>query len=275
MRTFLFSLLLITGALVAQSAGMSTTRSLESRDEAAQQENTIGKQVDPTLTFTDERGYPFKLQQYFPGKRPVLLMLGYYSCPTMCGTVLSAAFTALSGIDDLQPGTDYQILNVSIDPRETAETARTRKQNFLPRLAKTGGEDAWRVLVGDETNVKQLAATVGFNYYWSEATHQFAHPASLIFLTPEGKVSRIIVNSAFEPADVRLALVEASQGTLGTFWDQVKLNCLTFDPTTNQYSLTAMTIMRIGGALTVVILAVMIWVMLRRERGKRPAAAPA
>lgn len=270
LRRLLATMLSCAFALTAQAPGMPAHRMLPMRDQAAEQEDSIGRTVDPNLAFTDERGYPFKLQQWFPGKRPVLLMLGYYSCPAMCGTVLGSAFRALSDTD-LQPGDDYLILNVSIDPKETPEIAKARKQNFLPKLAKTGGEDAWRVLVGDENNIQQLADTVGFHFYWAEATKQFAHPASLIFLTPEGKVSRVIGNAAFQAEDVRLALIEASNGKLGTFWDQVKLNCMTFDPTTNSYSVTAMTIMRIGGVITVVVLAVMIWVMLRRERGRRPA----
>jgi protein SCO1/2 len=150
---------------------------------------------------------------------------------------------------------------------------RPARQNFLPQLAKTGGDDAWRLLVGDAAASKQLADSVGFNFYWSNATNQYAHPPSLIFLTREGKVSRTIVNTVFDPADLRLALVEASEGKLGTFWDQVRLNCLTFDSRTNSYSLTAMTIMRIGGAITLVALATMIVVMLRRERRPTPAVA--
>jgi protein SCO1/2 len=269
----LSSLLLCTGALVAQGAGHSPSKSIEARELAAAQDDRIGALVDPELRFTDERGYPFQLKQLFPGAQPVVLMLGYYRCPAMCGQVLEATLQALSDVA-LQPGRDYRILSVSIDPTETAEMAKERKLNFLPRLLKTGGDDAWRLLVGDETSTKKLAETVGFNFYWSDKTTQYAHPPSLIFLTPEGKVSRILVNTVYEPSDVRLALVEASEGKLGTFWDQVRLNCLTFDARTNSYSLTAMTIMRVGGAVTVVVLALMIWVMLRRERRQTsPAVA--
>jgi len=200
-------------------------------------------------------------------------MLGYYSCPAMCGQVLDAVFWSLSEVA-LEPGDDYKILTVSIDPKEDAGIAKQRKAAFLPRLMKTGGDQAWRVLTGTEEASSALAERVGFNYYWSEATKQFAHPPSVIFLTPEGKVSRIIVNTYFEPEDMRLALVEASDGALGTFWDQVKLNCLTFDPRTNTYSVTAMTLMRIGGAITVVVLAAMIWIMLRRERQKARSTSP-
>jgi len=257
---------------IAQGEGMPVTSTLEVREEAASMVDRIGTVVDPSLTFTDERGYPFQLQQVFPGQVPVVLLLGYYSCPAMCGQVLEAAFDALSNVD-LEPGADYRILNVSIDPRETPQIAKDRKLKFLPKLTKIGGDDAWRVLVGDADNIRKLTDTVGFRYYWSPLTNQYAHPPALIFLTPQGRISRVIVNSWFDPSDVRLALVEASEGTLGSFWDQVRLNCLTFDPRTNSYSLTAMTLMRIGGVLTVIALAAMIGIMLRRER-RRSASSP-
>lgn len=270
--------ILLTASLLgsfalAQGAGMAPTRTLEVTDEGAQQLDSIGRTVDPELEFVDERGYPFQLKQLFPGEKPVVLMLGYYSCPAMCGQVLDAVLWSLSEVE-LEPNDDYKILTVSIDPKEDAGIAKQRKAAFLPRLMKTGGDQAWRVLTGTEEASSALAERVGFNYYWAEATKQYAHPPSVIFLTPEGKVSRIIVNTYFEPEDMRLALVEASDGALGTFWDQVKLNCLTFDPRTNTYSVTAMTLMRIGGAITVVVLAAMIWIMLRRERQKARSTSP-
>ena len=270
--TVLLLALLASGPLAAQ-AGHAAPRTVEPRQEALQQRDSVGVLVDRDLTFTDERGYPFQLRQLFPGKQPVVLMLGYYQCPAMCGQVLQATFEALSEIT-LQPGTDYRVLSVSIDPRETPEMAHHRKQAFLRHLTRTGGDEAWRLLVGDAASTAALAQALGFPYFWSESTGQYAHPPSLIFLTPEGKVSRVIVNTVFEPADLRLALVEASEGTLGSLWDQVQLNCLTFDARTNTYTLTAMTIMRVAGAVTVVVLALMIWWMLRRERRTTaPAAA--
>lgn len=270
--TSLLTTLLLSPLAVAQAPGHSPSRDIEATDLGAQQLDKIGVVVDRNLEFRDERDYPYKLGQLFPGKHPVVLMLGYYSCPSMCGQVLDAAFLALSKTD-LTPGKDYRILNVSIDPKESHVEAAARKGVFLPRLMKTGGDDAWHLLTGDEKNTKALAEQLGFQFYWAEAGRQFAHPPSLMFLTPEGKLSRVIVNTYFEPEDVRLALVEASQGTLGTFWDEVKLNCLTFDPRTNSYSLAAMTLMRIGGAVTVIVLAAMIWIMLRRERRKAASEA--
>jgi protein SCO1/2 len=272
MKSYLATLLLTTGAALAQE-GMPPTSTLESREVAADQLDTIGVTVDPQLSFTDERGYPFQLRQWFPGEVPVVLILGYYSCPRMCGQVLGEAFRALSDVD-FEPGKQYRILNVSIDPKETPEIAKARKTTFLRQLAKIGGDDAWRVLVGDQDNITKLTKSVGFNYYWSNATQQFSHPPSLIFLTKEGRVSRIVKNTIFEAEDLRLALVEASEGKLGTFLDQVRLNCLTFDSRTNTYSLTAMTVMRVGGVLTVVALGTMIWIMLRKERQRAALAEP-
>lgn len=272
MKRFLATLLLTTGAALAQE-GMPPTSTLDTREVAADQLDTIGVTVDPQLTFTDERGYPFQLRQWFPGEVPVVLLLGYYSCPRMCGQVLGEAFRALSDVD-FEPGKQYRILNVSIDPKETPEIAKARKDLFLRQLAKIGGDEAWRVLVGDQDNITKLTKSVGFNYYWSEATQQFSHPPSLIFLTKEGRVSRIVKNTTFEAEDVRLALVEASEGKLGTFLDQVRLNCLTFDSRTNTYTLTAMTVMRVGGVITVVVLGAMIWTMLRKERQRAAMAQP-
>lgn len=272
MKRFLATLLLSTCAVLAQE-GMPPTSTLESREIAADQIDTIGVTIDPQQSFTDERGYPFQLRQWFPGEVPVVLLLGYYSCPRMCGQVLGAAFQALSNVD-FEPGKHYRILNVSIDPKETPEMAKARKDMFLPRLAKIGGDEAWRVLVGKQPEIEKLTKTVGFNYYWSEATQQYSHPPSLIFLTKEGRVSRIVKNTTFEAEDLRLALVEASEGKLGTFLDQVRLNCLTFDSRNSTYTLTAMTVMRVGGVITVVALGTMIWIMLRKERQRAAMAQP-
>ncbi len=267
----------IAAPVAAQGEGMPASSVLEVRDEAASMADRIGATVDPNLSFTDERGYPYQLKQLFPGERPVILLLGYYSCPAMCGQVLDATLRTLNRVE-LEPSKDYFLLNVSIDPKETPQIAKDRKNTFLSKFAKVGAADGWRVCVGDEHNIHQLADTVGFRYYWSEHGNQYAHPPAVIVLTPKGVVSRVLVNTEFEPADLHLALIEASQGTLGTLWDKVRLNCLTFDSRTSTYTLTAMTLMRIGGAVTVIALAAMILIMLRKERHKadgqtKPATA--
>lgn len=272
--TALCTVAALAPAAPAQGAGMSPSRTVEAKDEASSMLDRIGSKIDRNLSFTDERGYPFHLKQLFPGERPVILLLGYYHCPAMCGQVLDATLRALNDVD-LEPGTDYYVLNVSINPEETVATAKDRKAAFLPRFRKAGADSGWRLCVGDEASVKQLADEVGFQYYWAKHTGQYAHPPAIVFLTKEGIVSRQIVNTVYEPADLRLALVEASEGTLGDFWDQVRLNCLTFDPRTSSYSLTVMTVLRIGGALTILGLATMIFILVRRERRSAPQAPTA
>lgn len=264
--------MLAPAKLLAQGEGMPAPSVIQVRSEASSMEDKIGAVVDPTLAFTDDRGYPFTLKQLFPGDKPVLLVPGYYTCPSMCGTVLDALVTALNDVA-LQPGKDYHLLNVTIDPRETAEVAANRKATFAAKLTKAGVEEGWRFLVGDEAPIKALMGAVGFRYYWDEHNARFDHPPALIFLTPQGKVSRVIASSQFDPADLRLAIVEAGEGKIGTFWDQVQLSCLVWDPKTTSYSVAAMTVMRIGGVITVLVLAVMITAMIRRER-RRTAAPP-
>ena len=262
-------------ALRAQGeGGHPASSALEIVQADASMEDKLGAMVDRDLEFTDEQDRPFRLKQWFPGDRPVILVLGYYGCPDMCGQVIHGMLEALNQVE-LTPGKDYQILNVSIDPRETAATASARKQTFLPQLHHVGGPEGWRFLVGREPAVKALADSVGFHYLWLEHSSRFDHPAALLFLTPEGRLNRVITGSTFEPGDVRLAILEAGKGENASFWDKVKLSCLTWDPRTNKYSLLATTIMRVGGAITLLLLVAMIAAMVRRERRQRRATTPA
>lgn len=259
------------GDVVAQ--GHSTSR-FDVKQEASSMQDKIGAVIDTSLEFVDERGYPFTFRQVFPGDRPVVLVPGYYACPDMCGQVIHGMLDALNDVD-LLPGRDYLVINVSIDPRENAETAKERKAKFLPLLHRVGGEEGWRFLTGQEQAIQKLTGEIGFRFFWAEHDNRYAHPGALLFVTPQGKLSRVITGTTFDSGDVRLAIVEASEGKLGTFWDDFRLDCLTFDPRTNSYSLMGMTVMRIGGAITVVALAAMITFMLRRERRKTQNQAPA
>jgi len=257
--------------LPAQAAGHPPTSTIEVRQEASSMQDRIGADLDRSLPFVDERGYPVTFSQLFPGDRPVILVPGYYGCPDMCGQVIHGMLAALNDVD-LQPGKDYLIVNVSIDPRETAEIAKTRKTTFLPKLHRVGGEEGWRFLTGQEPAIKALCKRTGFRYFWAEHDNRFAHPGALLFVTPNGKLGRVITGTTFDADAVRQAIVETSEGRLGTFWDEFKLSCLTWDPRTQTYSLTVMTVMRIGGALTLARLAGMIYQMVRRE--KKTVATP-
>jgi protein SCO1/2 len=254
----------IAAALPAQE-GMPASSTVQVRQEASSMLDRIGAVVPGELRFTDELDRPLQLRQYFPGDRPVLLNLGYYSCPSMCGQVMEGMVEALNRVD-LEPGQDYQILTVSIDPRETPVLAKERKDRFLAKLNRVGGESGWRFCVGEQQAITALTQAVGFRFFWAEHDHRFDHPPALVFLSPEGRVTRVLQGTTFDPRDVRLALVEASQGRLGTFLERVQLSCLTFDPVTRSYALKAVTVIKVFGAVCMLAVAAMVIVMLRRER---------
>jgi protein SCO1/2 len=259
-------------ATAACQGGEMGTSGFNVRQEASSMQDRIGAEVDRSLEFTDDRGYPLKLAQFFPGDRPVILDLGYFGCPGLCGAVMNGMVEALQDLD-LAPGKDYEILTVSIDPREDVELAKQKKAAYLVKFARVGADAGWHFCVGKPDAIKALTSTVGFNYFWAEHDNRFDHPPALIFLSKTGKVTRVLQGASFEAADVKRALIEASEGRLGTLLDRIVLSCLTFDPRKRTYAVTATTVMKIGGSLTVIALAAMITLMIRRERRRAAAAA--
>lgn len=264
----------LLGCALVRGQGHPPT-SIEVVQEAASMLDKIGMKLDPELTFLDERGYPFRFGQVFPGDRPVVVVPGYYGCPDMCGQVIHGMLDALNQVE-LTPGNDYLIVNVSIDPRETPQVANERKQKFLSELRRVGGDEGWRFLTTSQENeIRKLTDSVGFRYFWAEHDNRYAHPGALLFFTPQGVLGRVLTGTTFDADDVRLAIVESSAGKLGTFWDDVRLNCLTFDDRTGTYALMGMTVMRIGGVLTILAIAAMVLLMLRRERARAQNRIPA
>jgi protein SCO1/2 len=270
-------LALVPAALPAQGEGHPASKTLKITDPDSAMEDKIGTRIDNTLQFQDERGYPLQLRQFFPGARPVILDLGYFGCPGLCGEVMNGMVDALNQIE-LEPSRDYEILSISIDPREGAPEstlAKDKKNAFLVKLTKLGGQAGWHFATGQQDAIKAITDQVGFRYYWAEHENRFDHPPALIFLSPEGKVTRVLQGTTYQPRDVELALKEAAQGKLSTLWDSIVLSCLTFDSTRRSYSLTAMTVMKLGGVVTLIALCSIIIVMLRREKKRHAAAASA
>ena len=230
-----------------------------------------GAELPRDLVFRDHHGNPVKLGDYLDGKQPLLLVLAYYQCPMLCSIVLNGVTEGAKRVA-FDPGKGYRILTVSIDPRDTVELAAGKRKTYLDALGKPLGpidrQHGWDFLLGSPEApdaVKKLADTVGFQYRWDEETKQFAHAAGAFLFTPDGRLSRTLYGITFPERDLRLALVEASEGKLGSAWDKVLLLCYHYDPGEG-YTLAIMRIMRIGGVLTVVVLGAFLALLWRRER---------
>ncbi len=227
-------------------------------------EQKMGAQTPLDVEFSDEAGRPVTLRQYL-GK-PVILALVYYQCPSLCNLVLNGVVSAVKNLK-LKSGVDYNVVAVSFDPRETPEMALAKKRTYLQELGSDakGASEGWHFLTGDQENSKQLAKAVGFHFIYDSNTNQYVHPSAVMILTPGGRVSRYFYGVSYQPRDVRLGLVEASQGTIGTPVDQVLLYCFHYDPANGKYGFVIMNVLRLGGLLTLFALVGFILIHLRRD----------
>ncbi len=232
-------------------------------------DQNLGAQLPLDLVFRDERGADVRLGDLFRG-RPVVLSIVYYECPMLCTLVLNGLVSALKPVN-LVPGRDYDVIAVSFAPRETAALAAAKKKVYLERFGKATPETAWSFLTGDQASIDGLTKAVGFRYAWDEKTNQFAHPSGVVVATPDGRIARYLFGVEYVPKDMRLALVEASEGKVGGFADQILLFCYKYDPTRGRYSAAVINLVRAGAALTIVSLMTFIGVSRRREKRNRPA----
>lgn len=223
----------------------------------------LGDVVPGDLTFTDHTGALVQLSSFFDGRRPVLLTLNYYDCPMLCGLQLNGLTDSLKGLD-WAPGQNYVLVTVSVDPEEGAELAAAKRQSHLQALGR--GEVEWHFLTGDQASITTLANAIGYQYAYVPETGEYAHPAVLTFLSPAGRITRYLYGLVYEPRDVRLALLEAAEGTVGTTMDRLILACYMYDPETGGYIRDAWVLMRGGGALTVLLLGLLLIGLWRRDR---------
>jgi cytochrome c oxidase subunit II len=254
-------LLLLT--LSAQAQGAQAQNDLS---RGIRIEQRLDAQVPLDLTFRDESGRAVRLGECLDGK-PTILVLAYYDCPMLCTLVLNGLTSSLTDLK-FNVGREFNVVTVSIDPREQPALAAAKKEIYVKRYGRAGAREGWHFLTGDEENIKRLADAVGFRYAYDPATGQYAHASGIMVLTPAGRVARYFYGIEYPPKDLRLGLVEASQGRIGSPVDQVLLLCYHYDVATGRYAPVAVGLMRAGGALSVLALGSFIFIMLRRE-GKR------
>lgn len=234
-----------------------------------------GTALPRDLVLRDEAGKPVRLGDFFDHGRPLVVQLVYYSCPMLCTLVLNGYVEAAKELDWV-PGQDYDVLTVSFDPHDTPELATAKKKSYVASLGKPDAAAGWHFLTGDSAVVRVLADSLGFAYRWLPQKQQFAHAAGMFVLTPDGTVSRTLYGITFPGKDLRLSLVEAGKGKLGSPVDKLLLYCFQYDPTTGKYAMVAVNVMKVAGFVTVLILGgflVLQW--LRSRRKARTAGEPA
>jgi protein SCO1/2 len=228
----------------------------------------LNRQVPLELRFRDEAGRAVELRQYF-GRKPVVLSLVYYECPMLCTLVLNGMLRTMRAMP-LNAGRDFDIVTVSFDPREKPELAAVKKQSYIEGYGRAGAAAGWHFLTGDQEPIRRLTEAAGFRYKYDPTADQFVHASAIMVLTPEGRIARYLYGIEYSARDLRLALVEASAGKIGSPVDQVLLYCFHYDPRTGKYGLLIMNVIRAAGTATVLVLGTFLLVMFRRDRQKRP-----
>ncbi len=258
-----------------ETAGLpSTPATLPTVLKGVGYDQNIGAQIPLNARFTDETGKTVPLSAYF-GKKPVVLILAYYSCPMLCPEVMSGATAALKKVG-FTIGDQFEVLTVSFDPRDTPEVAAKTKQIYMKQYGDPKAVAGWHFLTGKEPQIEQLTRTVGFHYNFIPKTGMFAHAAGLVVVTPDGKVSQYFYGVRFQDRDLRLALVQSSKEKLGSIADQILLFCCTYDPGTGKYTTVISRVLQVGGAITVLGIGLGLLFLSRmniagKGRGARPA----
>jgi protein SCO1/2 len=252
--------------LLASAVHAETSAAVPENLQGVSFEQRLGEPLPLDAPFVDEVGEPVLLGRYF-GQRPVVLALVYYDCPMLCTLVLNGTASALKGMT-LKPGEDFDIVVVSFDATETAQQAAAAKALLLERYGKPETAAGFHFLTGSQESITRLTEAVGFRFRRVEGSDEFAHAAGLVVATVDGKAARYLYGVEYPPRDLRLALVEASENRIGSAVDQLLLYCYRYDPSTGRYSAAVMNLVRAGGGLTVLLLGVFIFVMLRRDKGR-------
>jgi protein SCO1/2 len=265
---FLLVTLAAAGPLHGQQdpAGMPSSARPQILREVGYEQH-LGQPVPLDIVLRDEAGAPLRLGEALAGK-PAVLSLVYYECPMLCTLTLNGLVGALKALP-FEPGRDFSLVTVSFDDRERPEQAQRRKQAYLARYQHPSASASWHFLTGDKAALRRLTDAVGFRYAWDERTKQFAHPAGIVVLTPDGRIARYLFGVEYAPKDLRLGLVEAGQGRIGSPVDRLLLYCYEYDPARGGYGAVVMRIVRLAGLATLLCVGGFVTVALRRERRQR------
>ncbi|HZC36361.1 MAG TPA: SCO family protein [Chthoniobacterales bacterium] len=233
-------------------------------------EQHLDRSVSSTLEFSDESGNLVNLRNFFV-QRPIVLAMGYYQCPMLCGVVLNALVQSLQDFPANSPNRDFNFIFVSIDPKETAQLAKAKRQTYLARYGWGPAGTRWHFLTGPESSIHQLADEIGFRYRYDAAAHQFVHPSGLVFLTPSGRISSYLLGIEYPQRDLAQAIVRARQGQVASPVQQILLLCFSGNGASGSVASLVLIALRIGAFIT--LLGLVILIRLSRRRAKKEPVA--
>ena len=237
----------------------------------------LNKQIPLDTPFVDEYGQAATLRQ-FADKRPIVLAFVYFRCPMLCNQVEQALVGTLKMIS-FNPGADYDVVFLSFDPQDKPDGALEKKHEALSRFARPSTDRGWHFLTGTKESIDAVTKAADFRFTYDPKTHLFAHASGILVLTPDGRISRYFFGVDYPPSNVRLGLVDASSGKIGTPVDHLLLFCYQYDPSKGRYSATVLTVLRMGGVITLFCMAIVFVIFRRREHrgadgGTLPSGPP-
>ena len=256
MKTFLLYLLTLV---------LTFSQALHPDLEGVGVDEHYNQSIPTKVKFRNEQGKKVTLADYLFGDKPVLFNFVYYNCTSTCTELLNGLSKTIKELDGLEVGKDFDIVTLSIDPREGYQMAKAKKKNMLRHYNLQRVKKGWHYLTGEESDIKKITKALGFKYKWSARQEQYLHPAVIFILTSKGKISRYLYGVSFSTADIKLSLIEASAGKIGTTFDRFLLLCYTFDPTKGKYTKDALKIMSIAGGLTLLFVVVFLVYFWKRE----------
>jgi protein SCO1/2 len=240
----------------------SATRPASLKEVTFQQR--LNEKLPLDATFKDEHGRPVQLGSYFDGHRPVVLAFVYYSCPMLCTQVMNGLSAALRSLS-FEAGAQFDVVLISFDARDTPADALEKERVHLDYWKTQHTAAGWHLLTGDEATISRVANAAGFTYRWEESSQQLAHVSGILVATPDGRLSRYFYGIEYSPRELRMAIVESSEGRIGSAVDELLLYCFQYDPLNGRYGVVIRNLMRAGGVLTMAFILGFMWVSRRRE----------
>ncbi len=217
----------------------------------------LGAYIPLDTIFIDESGSEVELRTFFSKEIPTVLTLNYFECPMLCTLVLNGLAESLKNLT-LNAGDDFQVITIDINPNEKTLFANQKKKNYIRGFGLENMKNDWHFLTGDKESIKKVADSIGYIYYYDKQRDEYMHPAAITLLSSEGKISRYLYGIEYPVKDLKLGILEASEGKIGSTLDKIILYCYHYDPYKNTYTIFATNVMRLGGIFTIIFLCIML-----------------